>query len=210
MAIKHQLSLNIVDGCNPTNFTILDTSNYAAAPISCPTLAITVPGTAGPIYFSQGTVPDPNLDPNDEYYILPTPGYPPTPYSGNPKFNLTIDNIFLHIQNPGETLTNLPDGLYTVSYCVAPCDKLKVEYYYLRTTIAMNQYASLLCRLRLSNCLPSQETQEMINQLHIIKMYLDSAKARAEVCHAPNEGVMLYEYALKLMANWERTCCSTC
>ena len=52
--------------------------------------------------------------------------------------------------------------------------------------------------------------QEMIDQLHIIKMYLDSAKARAEVCHAPNEGVMLYEYALKLMANWERTCCSTC
>jgi hypothetical protein len=50
----------------------------------------------------------------------------------------------------------------------------------------------------------------MIDELHVIKMYLDSAKARAEVCHAPNEGVMLYEYALKLMANWERTCCGTC
>jgi hypothetical protein len=50
----------------------------------------------------------------------------------------------------------------------------------------------------------------MIDELHTIKMYLDAAKARAEVCHAPNEGVALYEYALKLMANWERTCCSTC
>lgn len=211
MAIKHQLSLNIVDGCNPNNFSILDTSLYGTGlPISCPTLAITVPGTSGPVYFSQGTLPNPAANPNDDYYILPTYNYPPTPYSGTPKFNLSIDNVFLNVQTSGETLSPLPDGLYTISYCVAPCDKLQVEYYYLRTTVAMNQYASLLCKLRLSDCLPSQETQNMIDELHTIKMYLDAAKARAEVCHAPNEGVALYEYALKLMANWERTCCSTC
>lgn len=211
MAIKHQLSLNIVDGCNPNNFSILDTSLYGTGlPISCPTLAITVPGTSGPVYFSQGTLPNPATNPNDDYYILPTYNYPPTPYSGTPKFNLTIDNVFLNVQTSGETLSPLPDGLYTISYCVAPCDKLQVEYYYLRTTVALNQYASLLCKLRLSDCLPSKETQNMIDELHTIKMYLDAAKARAEVCHAPNEGVALYEYALKLMANWERTCCSTC
>jgi len=204
---KHQLSLNIVDGCNPTNFTIIDTSNYTNAPISCPTLSITVPGNAGPLYFSQGTLPDPNANPNDEYYPLPTT---PNPYTGTPKFVVTVDNIFLHIQNPSETLSSLPDGLWTIGYCVAPCDKLGVEYYYLRTTAALNRYASLLCRLRLSDCLPSEGTLRMINELHIIKMYLDSAKAKVETCHAPKEGVALYEYALQLMAKWDKACCSNC
>ena len=204
---KHQLSLNIVDGCNPTNFTIIDTSNYASNPISCPTLSITIPGVSGPIYFSQGTLPNPAADPNDEYYLLPTT---PNPYTGTPKFVLTVDNIFLHLQNSGDTLSSLPDGLWTIGYCVAPCDKLGVEYYYLRTTAALNKYASLLCKLRLSDCLPSEETLRMIDQLHIIKMYLDAAKAKVEVCHAPNEGEALYNYALTLMNKWEATCCTNC
>jgi hypothetical protein len=206
MAIKHQLSLNIVDGCNPTNFTIIDTSNYANAPIHCPTLAITIPGFSA-IYFSQGTSPDPNQNANDEYYPLITN---PSPYTGTPKFVITVDNIFLHVQTAGETLSSLPDGLWKIKYCVAPCDTLGVEYYYLRTTSALNQYASLLCKLRLSDCLPSEQTSDMINQLHVIKMYLDSAKAKVEVCHAPNEGQALYDYAIKLMANWEKACCSNC
>lgn len=217
MALRHQLSLNIVDGCNPTNFTIIDTSNYAQGlQINCPTLAITVPGTNGPIYFSQGTLPDPNQSQTDVYNPLPMvcapclPNNPLPVYTGSPKFVYTIDNIFLCLQNEGDTLNALPDGLWNIEYCVKPCDSSKVKYYYLRTTLALNKYASLLCKLRLSNCLPSEETLEMINQLHVIKMYLDSAKSRVEVCHAPNEGIALYEYALKLMANWERTCCSTC
>lgn len=203
---KHQLSLNIVDGCNPTNFTIIDTSSYANAPISCPTLSITRPGF-NPIYFSQGTLPDPNANPNDEYYPLVTN---PSPYTGAPKFVITVDNIFLHVQSPSETLSSLPDGIWKIEYCVSPCDKLGVQYYYLRTTAALNQYASLLCKLRLSNCLPSEETLRMIDELHVIKMYLDSAKAKVEVCHAPNEGQALYDYAVKLMANWEKACCSNC
>jgi len=217
MALRHQLSLNIVDGCNPTNFTIIDTSNYTNAPITCPTLGITMPGAGGAIYYV-----DPTQTPGSQYYPLPDvlqvdcspcPPCPPgtfQPYIGKPKFNYTIDNLFLKIQPPGETLSALPDGLWTISYCVAPCDKLGVEYYYLRITSALNQYAGLLCKLRLSNCLPSEETLKMIDELHVIKMYLDAAKARVEVCHAPNEGVALYEYALRLMANWEKTCCSTC
>jgi len=93
MALKHQLSLNIVDGCNPNNFTLIDTSNYASGvPLTCPTLAITIPGRSGPLYFSQGTLPPPGADPNDVYNLLPTN---PNPYTGNPKFVFTIDNIFL-------------------------------------------------------------------------------------------------------------------
>lgn len=208
MALKHQLSLNIVDGCNPTNFTIIDTSSYTfGVPINCPTLAITAPGANGPIYFSQGTSPAPGADPTDAYYLLPTN---PTPYTGTPKFVITVDNIFLSLQSAGSALQNLHDGLWTIEYCVKPCDKLGVKYYYLRTTYAMNRYASLLCKLRLSDCLPSEETLRMIDQLHIIKMYLDAAKAKVEVCHSPESGMALYNYALSLMANWEKTCCSTC
>ena len=201
---KHQLSLNIVDGCNPTNFTIIDTSNYTNAPLSCPTLSITVPGNAGPLYFSQGTIPDPNANPNDEYYPLPTT---PSIYTGTPKFVVTVDNIFLHVQNPSETLSSLPDGLWTIGYCVAPCDKLGVQYYYLRTTAALNQYASLLCKLRLSNCLPSEETLKMIDDLHVIKMYLDAAKAKVEFCHQPSKGMDIFNYAVKLLNKMD---CKTC
>lgn len=204
---KHQLSLNIVDGCNPTNFTIIDTSNYANAPITCPTLSITFPGSTGTLYFSQGTIPDPAADPNDPYYPLVT--VPPV-YVGNPKFVYTIDNIFLHVQSAGETLSSLSDGIWTIKYCVSPCDKINVEYYYLRTTAALNRYASLLCKLRLSDCLPSTETLRMIDELHIIKMYLDAAKAKVETCHAPKEGQLMYDYAIKLMNRWESTCCSNC
>lgn len=204
---KHQLSLNIVDGCNPTNFTIIDTSSYASNPISCPTLSITIPGYSGPIYFSQGTTPDPSSDTTDLYYPLVTV---PSVYVGNPKFVFTIDNIFLKIQSPSETLLALPDGLYTIGYCVAPCDKLSVEYYYLRTTMALDKYASLLCKLRLSSCLPDESTLRMIDELHVIKMYLDAAKAKVEVCHAVNEGLLMYEYAIKLMNNWEAACCKNC
>lgn len=207
MALRHQLSLNIVDGCNPNNFTIIDTSNYANIPINCPTLAITIPGTNGPIYYSQGTNPAPGLDPNDVYNPLPTN---PNPYTGNPKFVFTIDGIFLCLQNSGDTLMPLKDGLWTIEYCVAPCTSTRVKYYYLRTTMALHKYASLLCKLRLGNCLPSEETLNAINQLHVIKMYLDAAKAKVEVCHAPKEGQAMYDYAIKLMNNWEKTCCSTC
>ncbi len=208
MAAKHQLSLNIVDGCNPNNFTLIDTSSYAAnVPILCPTVAITVPGSCGPTYFSQGTVPNPATDPNDAYHLLPTN---PNPYTGTPKFVFTVDNIFLHIQEPGETLNALKDGLWTIEYCLSPCDKVNVKYYYLRTTMALHRYASLLCKLRLGNCLPSEETLRAIDQLHVIKMYLDAAKSKVEVCHAPKEGQAMYDYAIKLMNNWEKTCCSSC
>lgn len=218
MALKHILSLNIVDGCNPNNYTIIDTSNYAPISINCPTLGITIPGVSGPKYWSQGTLPNPTSDLEDVYNILPTyptpyTGNPPVltnPYSGVPKFVLTVDNIFLCVQGTGETLNPLPDGLWVIDYCVKPCDKSKVTYYYLRTTMALHRYAGLLCKLRLSDCLPSQETIQMIDQLHTIKMYLDAAKAKVEVCHAPKEGQAMYEYAIKLMNNWEKACCSNC
>lgn len=207
MALRHQLSLNIVDGCNPNNFTIIDTSNYGNIPINCPTLAITIPGTNGPVYYSQGTLPNPSASTTDVYNVLPTN---PNPYTGNPKFVFTIDGIFLCLQSPGETLAPLKDGLWTIEYCVQPCGITGVKYYYLRTTMALHKYASLLCKLRLGNCLPSEETLDAINQLHVIKMYLDAAKAKVEVCHAPKEGQAMYDYAIKLMNNWEKTCCSTC
>lgn len=204
MPAKQQLSLNIVDGCNSNNFTIIDTSSYIPnATISCPTIGITIPGQASPIYFSQDTI---CLAQNGCYPLITTPSN----YEGVPKFTLTVDNIFLKVQAQGETLLPLADGLWTISYCIAPCDTLKVEYYYLRIVQALNKYSSLLCKLRLGNCLPSEDTLRMIDELHVIKMYLDAAKAKVEICHAPKEGQALYEYAVKLMNKWESACCSNC
>jgi hypothetical protein len=41
-------------------------------------------------------------------------------------------------------------------------------------------------------------------------MYIDAAKAKAEYCHAPIEGVEMLAYAEKLLRKYLTGCCITC
>ena len=71
----------------------------------------------------------------------------------------------------------------------------------------MTQYQTLLCELDLGACDPPQIIKDKLNKLRMIQMYLQAAKAKVEVCHEPQEGMQLYNYALKLLKKME---CKTC
>ena len=46
-----------------------------------------------------------------------------------------------------------------------------------------------------------------LNQLNLINMYLEAAKAKVEFCHEPLEGMQLFNYAVLLLNKME---CRTC
>jgi len=171
---NHVLSLEVPDVMNPCIIKIFDTSVYTPSiPVVCPILTITVPGF---VYSSEITV--------------------------LPNFNATITACDLGLQTTGCNLSeyaNLPDGVYVIKYSVSPNEFVFVEYNHLRITQALNKYYKILCQLDVSDCEPRKEVESKLNHLHKIKMYLEAAKAKVEVCHEPDKGMRIYKYAVKLL-----------
>lgn len=178
----HVLSLEVPDVMNPCIIKVFDTSVYASnMPVVCPILAITVPGFN---YSSEISVLD--------------------------GFSATITACDLGLQATGCDLSeyaNLPDGIYIIKYSVSPNDAVYVEYNHMRITQALMKYQKVLCQLELSDCDPPAEVKEKLNKLRTIKMYLEAAKAKVEICHEPDKGMRLYKYALKLLS---KMTCKNC
>jgi hypothetical protein len=107
----------------------------------------------------------------------------------------------------GTTFNNLPDGIYILKWSVSPNDKVYAEYNHLRITKALIMYNEALCELDLGTCEPGSETEKKLDTLRKIRMYLDAAKAKVEVCHEPRKGLELYKYAVKLLNKFE---CKSC
>ena len=63
----------------------------------------------------------------------------------------------------------------------------------------MNLYQKILCDIDVSDCDPPAKVKDKLNDLRLIKMYLEAAKAKVETCHEHQEGMTLYNYALKLL-----------
>ena len=106
-----------------------------------------------------------------------------------------------------EHLNIIPDGIYVIKYSVSPNDVVFVEYNHLRISKALNTYNTILCNLDLAACEPSQVIQQKLESLKMAKMYLDAAKAKVEFCHEANQGMSLYNYAVKLM---KKINCKSC
>ena len=158
---------------NTCILSIFDTSVYTdLIPVSCPTLQITVPG------FSYST----------EITVLSN-------------FNqvITACDLNLQTQNCGTTYTDIPDGIYIIKYSVSPNDIVFVEYNHLRITKALNRYNKILCRVDVADCDTPFKIKQKLEALRIIRMYLDAAKSKVEICHEPQKGMSLYNYALKLL-----------
>jgi hypothetical protein len=170
---NHVLSLEVPTVMNTCILSIFDTSVYTdLIPVSCPTLQITVPG------FSYST----------EITVLSN-------------FNqvITACDLNLQTQNCGTTYTDIPDGIYIIKYSVSPNDIVFVEYNHLRITKALNRYNKILCRVDVADCDPPFKIKQKLEALRIIRMYLDAAKSKVEICHEPQKGMSLYNYALKLL-----------
>lgn len=174
---KSILSLRFPDLTNEGILLIEDTSTYNPdITPTCPNLQITPPGYKTPA----------SIDPL-------TTG-----------FRLVLNSCTLGISSPGDCSTNLPniqDGPYYIRYSISPNDKVYVEYWYMRTVKAMNRWNELLCALKIPCCLPDQEMVYAIQQLYLIRAFIDSAKVTVEECgHNIQEGVNQLRYANALMA----------
>lgn len=185
---QHVLSLEVPDTMNKCILRVQDTSVYnpLIAPV-CPRLLITLPGFNIPVSFDDTQI---------------SPGF---------SLNLTACDLELQKFNCGTSYDDLPDGIYIIKYSVSPNDQVFVEYNHLRITKALNIVQCILCFLDLGICAPSVEIEEKAEQLRIVRLYLDAAKAQVEFCHHPKKGMELYRYAIKLLNKLAcNTNCGTC
>ena len=184
---QHKLSLEALDVMNDCVLRIVDTSVYSTiVPVDCPILEITLPGFKYSIQFGETTTP------------AIAPGF---------MLNLTACDLELQFDNCGSAFSAFPDGIYVIKYSVAPNDQVYVEYNHLRITKALNCYNKVLCELDVAACDPISETKQKLMDLRLVKMYLEAAKAKVEVCHDPIKGMELYTYAMKLLSKFD---CSSC
>jgi hypothetical protein len=178
---NHVLSLEVPTVMNTCILSINDTSVYSdIVPIACETLNITVPGYS---YSNQFDV--------------------------SAGFNqiFTACDLQLQTNQCGEQYAPLPDGLYIIKYSVSPNDLVYVEYNHLRITNALIRYNKALCSLDLAACDPPAKIKEKLEKLRFIKMYLDAAKAKVEFCLEAQQGMTLYNYAIKLLNKFD---CKNC
>lgn len=177
----HQLFLDIPHTNNPRIFRIFDTSIYTTLlPITCGLLQITVPGFNTPK----------NID------VLPN-------------FNLILSacSLGLQTQNCGDVSNELPDGIYFIKYSVSPNDKVFVEYSHLRVTQFINAYNQKLADLEMAGCDPTADIKIKLNELRLIKSFIDAAKVKVEYSHEYEDGMELLRYAQKRLSKLN---CSNC
>ena len=184
MAIKHILQLDIPETACENVLKISDSSLYAdftILPVDCQRLDITLPGMIQPVYITTGL---------------------------EPGFNKNLGSSDL--QQGASSGLALPDGVYTITFSIAPNAFAYVKYYHLRTTQISNRYYAELCKIHLQECDPTAEVVQKFDDLRYIKMLIDGAKAKVEQCHSPNQGIQMLTYANKLLDKYVSGCCVTC
>lgn len=180
MASKHQLSLELPDTNNIKVMRLFDTSFYAEGlTADCGTLLITSPGYNLPVSIS----------------VLP-------------HFNLVLNACTLGLQRAGcgSHSEVIPDGIYKINYSVSPNNNVFVEYQHLRVTQTLNKYYNLLAQLEMSGCEPDADVKEHLNELRLIKSFIDAAKAKVEYSHDLEAGMELLLYAQKRLNKYAAKC----
>ena len=170
---NHVLSLEIPIVTTSCVLKIFDTSVYSPqVAIFNPRLQIAAPGFTNSVEL--------NFTPNSTYSI-------------------TACDLQIQTVGCGQTYQNLPDGIYQVTYIADPTGVVKVQYSHLRMTCALNLYEKILCDIDVADCDPPKSTKEKLRELQLIHMYLQAAKAKVETCHEDQEGMTLFNYAVKLL-----------
>ena len=184
---NHVLSLEVPFVMNSCVLKLFDTSVYTTSiPVTCPTLNITVPGFG---------------------YSNQIEGTAMTDFVNSGHITLTACDLQLQTSQCGTQYVDLPDGIYIIKYSVSPNEQVYVEYNHLRITQAMNKYYKILCDVDANACEPPLKIKQRLEELRLIKMYLDAAKSKVEFCLEPQKGMSLYNYALKLLNKMNCTHC---
>ncbi len=178
---NHVLSLEVPTVMNSCIMRVVDTSVYSSLiDVNCTYLNITVPGYG---YSTQINVTE------------------------NFTKTITACDLQLQTEDCGTVYQNLPDGVYIIKYSVSPNDVVYVTYNHLRITDALIKYNKILCDIDVSACDPPADVKRQLEQLRLIKMYLEAAKAKVEYCHEPQKGMTLYNYACKVLGKMNCTNC---
>lgn len=180
MAVKHQLSLEVPETNNVKVLRLFDTSIYADdLTVDCGTLRITSPGFNLPVVID----------------VLP-------------HFNLVINACSLGIQRSGcgTDAQPIPDGIYVINYSISPNTSVFVEYNHLRIVQITNKYNNIMSNLELAACEPDADVKEKLNELRLIKSFIDAAKIKVEYGHQPEEGMALLMYAQKKLTKLSSEC----
>jgi hypothetical protein len=82
-----------------------------------------------------------------------------------------------------------------------------VEYNHLRVTSLRKKLKDEWCKLKLSACEPIPETKNKFLSLMEITGYIDAAQAKVEYCLDHEQGMVLYNYAKKLLDNYSCKLC---
>ena len=181
---NHVLSLEVKETLNCSLLRIEDTSIYAdGMDIDCPTLNVTLPG-----FNYSVEIVEPDI----------APGF---------SKNLTACDLEVQTLNCGTKYDALPDGIYVLRWSVAPNEIVFAEYNHLRLSKIRSTYEKILCEVDINDCAPNSENEKKLKKLREIKIYLDAAKAKVEICHEPKKGMELYTYAKKMLSKFN---CTTC
>jgi hypothetical protein len=172
-----KLDILVIPTYNTYTLGVADASTYPTNPpvVSAPTITIIVPT------FGEVTLP----------------------------FNVNDFNVFtstsLGITAVGEPMLPLPDGVYTLTYTVAPSYDNTVTKTIMRTEIIQEKFDKAFMKLDMMECDRAIKTQQKVD-LNSIYFFIQGSIAAANNC-AIDEANKLYVQADKMLNNFIKNNC---
>lgn len=119
-------------------------------------------------------------------------------------FNI-FNSTSLGITSVGDSLTPLPDGVYTLKYSIAPAYANYVEKTIMRVDRIQERFDEAFMRLDMMQCDMALKTQDKVT-LNSIYFFIQGAIAAANNC-AVQDANKLYNQASKMLANFSKGGC---
>lgn len=172
-----KLDILVINTFNSKTLGIADASTYPnSPPVQSPTIEITIPGG-----FGIASIP---FVPND--------------------FNV-FNSTSLGITSPGDDLSPIPDGVYTLNYSVSPAYQNYVTKNIMRVDQLQEKFDAAFMKLDMMECDQAIKKQTKV-QFNTIYFLIQGAIAAANNC-ALDTASKLYIQASKLLSNLAKDNC---
>jgi hypothetical protein len=137
--------------------------------------------------------------------VIEVPGFVPVQFNFVAGQVNTYNSYSLGLStiNTVDSLIDLPDGLYMLTYSVSPNDQLFETKHYLRTCQIEYKFAQEFART-VNFC---DIDSRFMRDLQRIEVLIEGAKANAKVCN-PQKAVDLYKKANELLQRLNSNCCN--
>ncbi len=166
------LDILVIETYNKLTLGIADISTYPVSPpVSSPTITIEIPNGFGSVSL---------------------------PFTPN-TFNV-FNSLILGLSSPGDDLTPLPDGVYTLTYSVTPSSENFVTKTFQRTNIIQEKFDDVFMGLEMMQCDRAIKLQAKVD-LTTIYFFIEGSKAAANEC-AIDTANTLYRQADRQICNF--------